>query len=54
MKNLKRNDSDNMIWQQVSVKIKNADADRRNENQSLMNKVQFIIENQYSKKTPPK
>jgi len=54
MKDPKRNDSENMIWQQVSVKIKNADEDRRNENQSLMNKVQFIIENQGSKKTPRK
>ncbi len=45
MKDLKNDAFKNNVWQQVAVKIKNADTDRRNEDQDLMNKVRSIIEN---------
>jgi len=45
MKDLKNDALKNNLWQQVAVKIKNADTDRRNEGQDLMNKVKSIIEN---------
>lgn len=43
MKDLKQNAFKNDVWQQVAVKIKNADTDRRSEDQDLMNKVLSII-----------
>ncbi|WP_158798909.1 hypothetical protein [Pedobacter sp. L105] len=50
MKTIKENISDNILWKQVLAKIKNADADRRNENQRFMNKVKVIVKNQGSEK----
>jgi len=44
MKNLKESAYDKSVWQQVAVKIKHADADRRNETKDLMNKIKSTIE----------
>lgn len=45
MKQLKNDAFKNNVWQQVAIKIRNADTDKRSEDQDLMNKVRSIIEN---------